>query len=279
MDDQQFSRLLDRFDLSRKGYRKVRKGVKKRIRRHMLELDRHSMDGYLDLLDADEKENRQALRLMSVSISRFFRDRLLWQALGQDLLPRLTREYGTKIRIWSAGCACGEEIYSLKILWHEFETGNLPPSGPDWLATDINVVYLEKARKGLYPRSSLKEVPGDMVTRYFHSPDRGRHYAVSSELKQGIAWQEHDLLSEPPDSDFHMVFLRNNLLTYYGDASKIPALRKIVGSLLHGGFLIIGSHEKIPREVEGLVASEAHPCIFQRLKEKRPSLDFSPGLS
>ena len=83
-------------------------------------------------------------------------------------------------------------------------------------------------------------------------------------IKDGIVWQVHNLLSNPPGVEFDLVFLRNNLLTYYVDELKLPAISKIVNSLVYGGFLIIGSHEKIPVELIDLKPWEESTFIFQK---------------
>ena len=162
MDDHHFRQLLKQLGLSWAGYRKVRKGVKKRVGRHMQQLDCRNMREYLDQLEQSEEVRSQCARLMSVSISRFFRDKRLWQILESRILPELIETHRERVRVWSAGCACGEEAYSLKILWdHMGRTiGNLPEL--DITATDMNPLYLKRAKDALYPLSSL-----DKMSKYW----------------------------------------------------------------------------------------------------------------
>ncbi len=117
MNDQHFHQLLQHLGLSWRGYRKVRKGVKKRICRHMYQLGCRDVSTYLLKLDKNEDARLQCEQNMAVSISRFFRDRKLWETLEKEILPELIEKHREKIAVWSAGCACGEEVYSLKILW------------------------------------------------------------------------------------------------------------------------------------------------------------------
>ena len=117
MDDRQFRELLHRFELSWDGYRKVRKGVKKRIRRHMQQLKCQNVRDYFVALEKDKEQRRQCERLMTVSISRFFRDRGLWLMLENEVLPCIIDNNKALVKVWSAGSACGEEVYSFKILW------------------------------------------------------------------------------------------------------------------------------------------------------------------
>ena len=264
MDDQQFRQLLNYFGLSWDGYRKVRKGVKKRICRHIHELGCPTVQAYLSVLDQNKDARQHCERLMTVSISRFFRDRGLWQTLENEILPAIIKENPRRVKVWAAGCACGEEVYSLKVLWHALgRRFQHLPELEIW-ATDMNPVYLNRARTGIYPRSSLKEVPETFRALYFKPGPKERTYAVAEDLKNGIMWGDYNLLLDPPGTNFRLIFLRNSLLTYYEDELKVFTFHKVVGSLAQGGFLIIGANEKIPPGVRGLLPLGHHPCIFQK---------------
>jgi chemotaxis protein methyltransferase CheR len=262
MDDQQFRQLLSRFGFSWDGYRKVRRGVKKRVSRHMQQTGCRTMQAYFSVLDQDEGARKHFERLMTVSISRFFRDRRLWEVLQTEILPAIIEEHRNGVKVWSAGCACGEEVYSLKILW-ETACGHFDrcPALEIW-ASDMNPIYLNKAQTGIYPRSSLKEVPEPLRVRYFHPLRKAKRYAISEGLKQGILWREHNVLFDSPGIKFHLVFLRNSLLTYYEAALENAAFQKVLDTVAQGGFLIIGSHERIPPGEWGVAPSVHHPCIY-----------------
>ncbi len=264
MDDQQFRQLLNQFGLSWDGYRKVRRGVKKRIGRHMQAIGCRTMQEYILALDQHKDAKQLCERLMTVSISRFFRDRALWQAIENQILPTIIKENRKGVKVWSAGCACGEEVYTFKILWHA-QGGHFQclPKLEIW-ATDMNPVYLDKARAGIYLSSSLKEIPGGFRALCFRSSTTKQGYAVAEHLKKGIKWRCHNLLLDTPVTNFQVVFLRNSLLTYYDDELKAPAFKKLLDGLARSGFLIIGSHEKIPSGVRGLLPFGHHPCIFQK---------------
>jgi len=264
MDDYQFRQLLNYFGLSWDGYRKVRKGVKKRIHRHMHGWSCRTMQEYLLALDQNNDARQDCELLLTVSISRFFRDRGLWQTLENEILPAIIKKNKGSVKVWSAGCACGEEVYSLKILWDTLGGRFHHMPGLEILATDMNPVYLDKARIGTYTRSSLKELPEALQARYFKHGTKKRDYAVAERLKIGIMWRGHNLLFDPSTNDFQLIFLRNSLLTYYQDELKVPAFYKVLDSLVQDGFLIIGSQEKIPPGVRGLLPFGHHPYIFQK---------------
>jgi chemotaxis protein methyltransferase CheR len=262
MDDSHFRRLLDRFGFSWAGYRKVRKGVKRRLARHMQETGCRSIEAYMDALEKDPEIRFRFECLMTVPISRFFRDRVLWLSVQERILPVMAVAAHV-VKVWSAGCASGEEVYTFKILWEEWEKCHIRLPGLSILATDLCPQVLERARAAVYPASSISEVPETIRTDCFELMEGGK-YAVKPRLERGISWQVHDLLSDPPAKGFDLIFLRNNLLTYYTDPVKIPPLIRIVDALAPGGFLIIGSHEKMPLERKDLEPLEEARYVFQK---------------
>ena len=263
MEDSAFLQLLDYLGLSWSGYRKVRRGVKKRITRHMGQCGCRTIAGYIRLLDQEEGLRIRCEQLMAVSISRFFRDRALWAFLAENVLPSLVHRPLDLLRVWCAGCACGEEVYSLKILWEEVKYRFDP--GPDFqvLATDMNPSYLARGKTGIYPRSSLKEVSEALRSRYFLQQNMEQSFAVRPFLKTGIGWEAQHLRSCLPKETFHLIFLRNNLLTYCAEEVKAPVFEKVMDRLEPAGYLIIGSHEKVPASVTRLKHVAGPHGIFQ----------------
>ena len=167
-----------------------------------------NMGEYLLELERSSKVRSQCECLMTVSISRFFRDKGMWEALGKEILPGLLKAHAEKISIWSAGCASGEEVYSLKILWDTLIFPNTPSPELSITATDMNPIYLKRARDGIYPLSSLKEVPENFLSKYFKPEGGGKRYSLKASLRNGISWQMHNLLSCIPESEFQIIFLR-----------------------------------------------------------------------
>jgi chemotaxis protein methyltransferase CheR len=165
LSDTEFRELLHHLDRPWAGYRRVRKRVKKRVRRHMATMGGSTIDAYLLALDRLSGAREACEQCLQVTISRFFRDRELWQTLRERILPELVEQFPAPIRIWSAGCACGEEPYSLAMLWEELGR----PTQLDLLATDANSACLAHARAGVYSLSSLKRMPEKIRERYFHT--------------------------------------------------------------------------------------------------------------
>jgi chemotaxis protein methyltransferase CheR len=179
-------------------------------------------------------------------------------------LPEFIDDDIDKIKSWSAGCACGEEVYTLKIIWDILSDSYLNIPDLEVLATDMNPIYLERALSGVYPPSSLKEVTKEIQSRYFKQKRGKKLFEVKTFLKKDVTWKVHHLLSDPPDSAFDIIFLRNNVLTYYKEELKIKAFRKVLGSLALNGFLVIGCHETIPVEATDLMAVEPYSFVFKK---------------
>jgi len=208
MDDDQFKLILDRFGYSWSGYRKVRKGVKKRIVRHMQKIGCRDVNEYTANLTDSADLHSDCEKLLTVSISRFFRDKKLWEGLERQILPELLNDFKGSIQILSAGCARGEEIYSLKIVWDLLNN----PAGLTLNAVDLNPEYISAAKTGVYNRGSLKELSPELISTYF-SPVRGRHrFEIIPELKADISWQVGNLADGLPVSNYHLNFARKSAL-------------------------------------------------------------------
>ncbi len=271
MDDASFCQILDHFNLSWEGYRKVRKGVKKRLSHHMQKLGCGNVGEYMAAVSRAPGIETECRMHLTVSISRFFRDRRLWDILENTVLPSLISACGSVFRVWSCGCARGEEAYSFKILWDRLRCA-VPdlPTLTLW-ATDINPAYIEMAKEGVYGISSLKDLPQEDINRYFDQLARKQRYSVRPFLKQGVKFDRCDVTKHPPPAArFEAVLIRNNLLTYYRTLEKERALQVILGALAPGGMLITGAHEKLPAGFGHMKASADHPRIFFKSSTTEP---------
>ena len=265
LSDDDFRQLLQFLDRPWAGYRRVRKGVKKRVRRHMTALGCPTIGAYLQIIGRHEEERRRCEQALIVTISRFFRDRHLWLALSRRILPGLINTFDPPIRIWSAGCANGEEAYSLAMIWRMLPA----PPALKILATDTSPESLERAKQGIYKKSSLKEVPGDLQTRFFH-PYRRHQLVIQPRQLTPIQWQQHNLFDAPPAGPFHMILLRNSLLTYHQGPALENALNRIVSTLVPGGFLVVGSHERLPDIDVRFIRDTFCAWIYQRKIRSKP---------
>jgi len=230
----------------------------------MKSIESGNMASFLAALDKNDDIRHQCELLLTVSISRFFRDRKFWQGFKENILPEIMDVDREKIQFWSAGCACGEEVYSFKIIWDLLSNRYSHVPNLEVLATDINPIILDRARSGIYPLSSLKEVTKEIQARYFKQKGSKKLFEVKASLKEGIIWTNHHLLSDPPGLDFDIIFLRNSVLTYYEDQLKKRAFGNVLKSLAPNGILVLGSHETIPLETADLLEVEPYSFVFKK---------------
>lgn len=264
MDDIQFCELLNRFNRSWPGYRKVRKGVKKRIGRHLRRKGFSSIDDFLDATKKNIALQKELELLLLVPITRFFRDRGLWRALENRILPGQAAHSGKKLKVWSAGCSNGDEAYSVKITWHQIKRAHSDFPDLEILGTDANPECIENARRGIYRQSSLKEVPAETRTRYFKRRGTKNRWEVKEFLKEGIQWKVAELPDDLPPKAFDVLFLRNNILTYYLDPLRSKIFKGVLTCLAPTGILIVGSHENLPPGFDELTPDRHIPCVYHR---------------
>jgi chemotaxis protein methyltransferase CheR len=185
---------------------------------------------------------------MPITISRFYRDRGVFAALEADVVPALAeaaRASGKNgLSAWSAGCASGEEAYTLALMWHEVVAARFPDLRLDVLATDIHPAMLRRAREASYDRSSLKELPEAWRERGFER--RGELYMVRPQLRRHVTVRCHDLRAHPPTGSFDLVLCRNVAFTYFAPERQRAVLANLAGALGPGGALVIGIHERLP---------------------------------
>lgn len=208
---------------------------------------------YLERIRHNSDVMHECRLALTVSISRFFRDRMVWDTIRKKVLPDLAEKNHRPIHVWSAGCARGEEVYSMKMIWEKAEKQGLDLSRLRLLASDINPEYLAAAQKGVYGKTSLKEVCESDRKTFFHIRKNGKQFIVKPFLRNDITWQIMDLCTELPNQSFDLIFLRNNVLTYLDGNLKALVFQNIVKRLKPGGFLVKGAHETIPEKDVSLV--------------------------
>lgn len=210
--------------------------VRRRIANRMLCAGVGNPSDYLDLLERSEAETWQLLDRLTIKVSRFCRDRAVFDHLHQHLVP-LWRRTGRPVRIWSAGCARGEEAYSLALLLaHAGVAGTV-------LATDIDPAALAFARAGRYPADALVELGAADVARFFLATD-DHHFEVRDELRARVSFTRHDLTTQPPPGGggFDLVACRN-VLIYLKRPAQQAVLASLVAALAPGGHLCLGEAE------------------------------------
>jgi chemotaxis protein methyltransferase CheR len=260
-------RALPQLGLRWPGFRKVRGQVHKRLNRRLGELRLAGITDYRHYLQAHPDEWPGLDELCRISISRFYRDRIVFDCLRDEVLPTLAEAAIARgenlARCWSAGCASGEEIYTIVLLWHEHLQSRFPQVQLRALATDTDDQMLRRARRAEYPASSLKDAPPGWRETAFTDADK--NYILRPEYKRQVEFQKQDVRTGTPAESFHLILCRNLVLTYFAEELQQQVLGRIVGRIVPGGFLVIGKHEPLPEGVEEVAARHSDLGIYQAI--------------
>jgi chemotaxis protein methyltransferase CheR len=256
-----------RLRLRWEGFRRVRGQVCKRMGRRMKELGLQSAADYRARLDADPTEWEVLDALCRVTISRFFRDGRVFDTLRDSLLPAVlsqARARGdTVFRVWSAGCASGEEPYSMSILYRLGLEPRFPQLRLELIATEANAALLERAQVACYPSASLRELPREWILEAF-SPTPSADPCLLPRFREGLTFLQQDLRERMPDGPFHLVLCRNVAFTYFAPPLQQEVLARLLERLAPEGLLVIGGHESLPEGATGLERAAGALPIFRK---------------
>lgn len=193
---------------------------------------------YVDLLRTNKDKFNEFVNYLTINVSEFYRNPEQWAYMDREVIPQLIRDFGPKLKIWSAACSTGDEPYSLVMALSK----HLPLNQIMIYATDIDNQVLEKAQAGLYNEKSIASVPEDLKKKYFTKV--GPSYRISDEIKARVKFQKHNLLKDAYPTDYHFIICRN-VLIYFTEEAKDEIFAKFYRSLTHKGVLFIGSTEQI----------------------------------
>ncbi len=231
------------------GFRKVRRQVCRRLRRRLQALDLVTLKQYRLYLGQTPAEWPLLDGLCRITISRFYRDREVFDHVCGPVLHALAervRQRGDRtLAAWSAGCGCGEEPYTLVIGARLSQ----PPHSDlqlHVLATDIDGTLLRRAQRACYNRSSLRELPSAWIDEAFDVVDD--RYCLRRLYREAVQWREQDIRTALPDMQFDLILCRNLVFTYFAEALQREMLVALGQRLRAGGALVIGKHESLPQE-------------------------------
>lgn len=214
--------------------------VLRRIERRMQVNGLQTLQGYRDFLHENAQERPALLKDMLISVTNFFRDRESFEVLEREVIPRLFENSSddTRIRVWSAGCATGEEAYSLAMLLTEAAT--VTSAAVQVFATDIDDDAIAVARHGVYPSAVVDDIATSRITRFLNREGDG--YRVQKSLRETVLFARHNVLQDPPFSKLDLIVCRN-LLIYLNRDVQAHALEMFHFALRPGGYLFLGSSE------------------------------------
>lgn len=246
--------------------------VLRRIHNRMLSLRVSSQAEYLARLQSDPLEPAGLAERITIKVSRFYRNAATFDLLWRDVLPGLARQQGGRpLQVWSAGCGCGEEAYSLAML---LEEGGLDGTVD---ATDVDPSALAAANAGTYTAAAMAELPPEWAERYtdMRSTAAGPTYTVRPVLRDRVRFFRHDLTSDTTPqrrTSYDFVACRN-VLIYLQPHAQQQALGLLADRLRPGGVLCLGEAEWPPAALAGLLlpTHQRHRIFARRILEKEPT--------
>ena len=241
--------------------------LRRRISVRMRAKNARTFADYAGVLDTDPVEYDKLVDTLTINVSKFFRNPETFACVATKVLPELWSSKSPLIRIWSAGCATGEEPYSLAVLCREHAVEHNDLARLDRVrivGSDVDPEAVSAASKGRFPAAAFAETPPAVVEKYF--PLEHGMRTVAPEIRNLVAFERRDLL-EPgsPGGRMHLILCRN-VIIYFTRSTQEALFERFHDLLLPGGFLVLGKVETLlgrSRELFAPVSSRER--IFRRL--------------
>ncbi len=262
--------------------------LQRRIGRRIGFLRLNSWDAYAKYLREKEEEVRALTDDLLIAVTSFFRDQEAWNTLRDEALRPLiaARNTDQPFRAWVAGCASGEEAYSLAMLLMEEMKAQEKSFPIEIFATDPSAAALARARAGVYPEAAVQHLPKKLIQDYFEIEDDIAR--VSRKLRECVVFAPQNAVQDPPFSRIDLLVCRN-VLIYLQSEIQQKVIRLFHFALSEGGHLFLGSaetlggaeylFETVSKEVAALPAARANPSRYYRLSHPAGGRPVSPSIS
>ena len=262
-DQSDFERLLEFVRLERNfdftGYK--RSSLLRRTSKRMGELGMDSYDAYLDHVQADADEFTRLFNTLLINVTSFFRDEETWQYLREAVVPDvLVTDRTGPVRVWCAGCASGQEPFSVAMLLAEELGVDEVPRRVKIYATDIDEEALAEARRAEFPERAVESVPADLRGRYFEQS--GQRFAVSKDIRRAVIFGRHNLASDAPISKIDLLLCRNTLM-YFSAPLQTDILDGFHFALRPNGYLVLGKSEVMLSRTDRFLPVDLKRRVFR----------------
>jgi two-component system CheB/CheR fusion protein len=237
--------------------------LQRRISRRMLLQRKEGIDAYADFARKNRKELDALYQDILISVTGFFRDPEMYEALKSSVLPALLADRSAEepLRVWVLGCSTGEEAYSYAMILTEVLEGAHESTSAQVFATDLNASSIERARAGVYARDRLHSVSRERLRRFF--VEQNGDLRVSKSIRDMCVFSPHNVMTDPPFSRMDIVSCRN-LLIYLEPELQQRVLPVLHYALKPKGFLVLGASESVGRFGDLFVASDGKQKIFAK---------------
>ncbi|HZX48193.1 MAG TPA: protein-glutamate O-methyltransferase CheR [Nitrospirota bacterium] len=268
LSEEHLDHLLDKVYTARGwDFRRYRRSSIKRCIERRIAISRLTYPAYVESLDSEPLEFNLLFNQITIKVSEFFRDPEVFRRIEDYVIPmtlrRLTETGSTDLRIWSCGCAKGEEPISMAILINKLlnETGHEPDL--KIFGTDIDEAAVDSARKGVFIQNSLKNVNPVMRSQLFQA--YGSDFKIMPQIRNLVTFGAHDIVSNIQLSRMDIILCRN-LLIYFEKELQEKVFEKFYYSLKPGGFIVLGKSEVPPLRFRNkLIEVRNRERIYQKV--------------
>jgi len=248
------------FDFS--GYKRA--SLTRRIRKRMQSIGVESYSDYLDYLEVHPDEFVELFNTILINVTTFFRDPQAWEYIASEIIPQIiaSKQATTPVRVWSAGCASGEETYTIAILLAEALGIEEYIARVKVFGTDVDLDALNYARQANYNSKELQSVPPELLDKYFEQVN-GR-YLVQKELRRSVIFGRHDLVHDAPISKIDLLICRNAIM-YFNTETQAKILARFHFALNNNGFLFLGKAEMLFSRNHSYTSVDLRQRVFTKV--------------
>ncbi len=243
----QYIKQTHNFDYT--GYK--RPSLIRRVQYRMNMISIESYSNYTNYLEKNPEEFLHLFNTIEINLTRFFRNASAWDYMAANVIPQIiaSKSSNEPIRAWSAGCASGEETYSLAILLAEALGIEQFCSRVHIFGTDLDKDAISQARQGSYRSNQVTNIPNYLLEKYFEQVNDC--YVFRKDLRRYISFSPHNLIEDAPMSKIDLLACRNTLI-YFSLETQIRVLVRFHFGLKENGFLFLGHTEIVPPEITSL---------------------------
>jgi two-component system CheB/CheR fusion protein len=261
----EFIRSNRGFDFT--GYK--RSSIERRVSKRMSEVGVERYEDYLDYLELHAGEFAELFNTLLINVTGFFRDPQTWEHLAENVLPALVDRLGSKapLRIWCAGCASGEEPYTVAMVIARVIGDDAFRDRVKIYATDVDEEALDHARQGAYAPRQVEDVPADALERFFERTEQ--RYVFRKDLRRAVIFGRNDLVQDAPISRVDLLVCRNTLM-YFTAETQAQILRRFHFALGDTGVLLLGKSEMLITHAELFTPVDLKRRMFRKVI--KPSL-------
>jgi two-component system, chemotaxis family, CheB/CheR fusion protein len=244
------------------GYKQS--SLMRRVNRRMQTIGLEDYGDYLDHLEVHPEEFQHLFNTLLINVTSFLRDRSAWEYLNRNIIPQIAagKQAGDVIRVWSAGCASGEEAYTIAMAIAEVIGSELFSERVKIYATDVDEEALSQARQATYSSRHIEGVPPELLEKYFEPIEN--NYTFRKELRRAVIFGRHDLIQDAPISRIDLLVCRNTLM-YFNAETQARILARFHFALKEGGFLFLGKAEMLQTHGNTFIPVDLKRRVFKKV--------------